>query len=473
MLAYGHTPPRLRTDPPAYDPAVGDDNGDGTSGPVNETCTYADGLNRLTGYSVATPGVPGLKRSVTLQYNALGMLLYKSDVGNYAYPTQGATSVRPHALQSVSSPTTTSYTYDANGNLLTASGGKYRSIAYTSFNLPDSQSGAQGPSGTPKYTWLYDESHARIKEVHVDAAGTRTTWYQHPDNQGGLAFESETAPSGALSQRHYLSAAGQTVGVLVSTAALPTLAAGQATPPAPALPIPLVKVEYWHKDQLGSLISTTDHTGAVTARYAYDPFGKRRLANGTRDAAGALVIDWKPTLNWGTDRGFTGHEQLDDIGLVHMNGRIYDATLGRFLQADPQLQAPGDLQSFNCYAYCLNNPLNCTDPSGQTFFLTSAWKHFWHNSDMRLVASIAVGFALGPAGGLPVRSSCRSRNRGGSSVGRTCGRVVVRSEAVSGCNSWPCCSAARAATGRSGVLCAYSRLPLTGSARVSSCWTLR
>ena len=112
------------------------------------------------------------------------------------------------------------------------------------------------------------------------------------------------------------------------------------------------------------------------------------------------MIDWKPTLNWGTDRGFTGHEQLDDIGLVHMNGRLYDATLARFLQADPALQDPANLQNLNRYAYCYANPLNCTDPSGQTFFLTSAWKHFWHDPDMRLVASIAVGIALGPAGGL-------------------------------------------------------------------------
>ena len=80
----------------------------------------------------------------------------------------------------------------------------------------------------------------------------------------------------------------------------------------------------------------------MTARYAYDPFGKRRLTNGTRDATGSLVIDWKPTLDWGTDRGFTGHEQLDDIGLVHMNGRIYDPVLARFLQADPTPQDPAN-----------------------------------------------------------------------------------------------------------------------------------
>jgi len=35
-----------------------------------------------------------------------------------------------------------------------------------------------------------------------------------------------------------------------------------------------------------------------------------------------------------TNHGFTGHEQLDDVGLVHMNGRVYDPMLGRFATPD-------------------------------------------------------------------------------------------------------------------------------------------
>jgi YD repeat-containing protein len=193
-----------------------DNNGDGGSGAVSETFSYAAGLNRLTSYTVTAPQIPGLTRTVNLQYNALGMLLYKSDVGNYSYAAQGAKSVRPHALQSVAGSSTTSFTYDANGNLTAATAGKYRTLSYTSFNLPDSQSGIQGPSGTPKYTWQYDEGHARIKEVRVDSTGTRTTWYLHPDNAGGLSFESETGASGAISNRHYLNAGGVAIGVLVS-----------------------------------------------------------------------------------------------------------------------------------------------------------------------------------------------------------------------------------------------------------------
>lgn len=357
--------------------------GDGNTGAVNENFAY-DNLNRLTSYSVAAPAVPQLQRTVTLSYNAIGNLLYKSDVGNYSYPAYGnnagVTRLRPHGVTQVSGTSfgTVAYGYDANGNVVTADGGKWRSIAYTSFNLPDSNQGAAGPGGTPRYTWQYDESHQRIRETRVTSAGTRTTWYQHPDNQGGLAFESETAPGGGNSHRHYVSAGSQTI-VLVTTGALPTLTATQ-TAPAALASATLVKLEFWLKDHLGSVVATADHTGAVTARFAYDPFGKRRETNGQYDAFGTLVIDWANNVNHGIDRGFTGHEHLDELGLVHMNGRVFDPTIARFLQGDPFVQAPDELQNYNRYGYCYNNPLNCTDPSG----------YFSFKKLFRAVAAIAI-----------------------------------------------------------------------------------
>ena len=372
--------------------ARADHIGDPAVGGVSESFAYQDGLNRLTSYIVSAPGIPGAARTVNLQYNALGMLLYKSDVGNFSYPAQGQTSVRPHAVQSVSGAISTSYGYDANGNMVTASGSKYSAVAYTSFNLPDSNTGLQGPAGTPQYSWQYDENHQRIKEVHTNASGTRTTWMLHPDNAGGLGFESEVSGA-ATSNRHYLSAAGQVIGVLVSSGALPSLASGQ-TAPALLPAITLVKVEYWHKDHLGSLVATTDHAASVTARYAYDPFGKRRYSNGSYDSFGNLVVDWTTNTNSGGDRGFTGHEHLDDIGLVHMNGRIFDPLLGRFMQADPMIQASGNLQSYDRYQYCLNNPMGCTDPSGYCSFFCELWHDIWDNR--RTIVAIAVAITLGP-----------------------------------------------------------------------------
>ena len=49
---------------------------------------------------------------------------------------------------------------------------------------------------------------------------------------------------------------------------------------------------------------------------------------------------------------------------VHMNGRVYDYNLGRFLSVDPFIQEPGNSQSMNPYSYIMNNPLAGTDPSG-------------------------------------------------------------------------------------------------------------
>lgn len=47
-----------------------------------------------------------------------------------------------------------------------------------------------------------------------------------------------------------------------------------------------------------------------------------------------------------------------------MNGRIYDARLGRFLQADPNVDGVTNTQGYNRYSYVQNNPLNATDPTG-------------------------------------------------------------------------------------------------------------
>ena len=115
--------------------------------------------------------------------------------------------------------------------------------------------------------------------------------------------------------------------------------------------------QYWHKDHLGSINVATDDSAAVQERLEYEPFGKRRYPNGTTDVPGTL----KSSL---THRGFTGHEELDEVGLVHMNGRVYDPSIGRFASADPFVQAPFNPQSLNRYSYVINNPLSLTDPTG-------------------------------------------------------------------------------------------------------------
>ncbi|QUJ67390.1 hypothetical protein KDD30_15350 [Photobacterium sp. GJ3] len=52
-----------------------------------------------------------------------------------------------------------------------------------------------------------------------------------------------------------------------------------------------------------------------------------------------------------TNRGYTGHEHIEEVGLLHMNGRVYDQELGRFLSAEPLIQSPYVTGSFNRYTY--------------------------------------------------------------------------------------------------------------------------
>ncbi|MFP4047287.1 MAG: RHS repeat domain-containing protein [Bacteroidales bacterium] len=122
---------------------------------------------------------------------------------------------------------------------------------------------------------------------------------------------------------------------------------------------------YIHQDYLGSILCLSDEEGNPVELYSFDAWGHRR--NPT---------NWSKWQGDSTDyivnRGFTGHEHMDVFGLINMNGRIYDPGLGRFLSPDPYVQMPDNSQNFNRYAYCLNNPLIYTDPSGEFIFTALA-----------------------------------------------------------------------------------------------------
>jgi hypothetical protein len=83
------------------------------------------------------------------------------------------------------------------------------------------------------------------------------------------------------------------------------------------------------------------------------------------------------------------------MGIIHMNGRVYDPLIGRFMSADPYIQAPDMLQSYNRYAYVMNNPLNLTDPSGY-WSLRSFFRSLVREVVVRTVLAIAdVTFCAG------------------------------------------------------------------------------
>ena len=95
----------------------------------------------------------------------------------------------------------------------------------------------------------------------------------------------------------------------------------------------------------------------VEQRFNYDPWGRRR--NPT---------DWSyeniPTENLFA-RGFTGHEHIDQFGIINMNRRVYDPIMGTFLSPDNYVHNLQNSQTYNRYSYCWNNPMLFTDPDGE------------------------------------------------------------------------------------------------------------
>ncbi|MDD4489577.1 MAG: RHS repeat-associated core domain-containing protein, partial [Paludibacter sp.] len=145
---------------------------------------------------------------------------------------------------------------------------------------------------------------------------------------------------------------------------------------------------YVHTDRQGSLERITNTSGTIVTAYAYTPWGGRILLSGVNI----------------TDCGYTGHEHLVALNLINMNGRVYDPVLARFLSPDPYVQAPDFTQSFNRYAYCLNNPFKYVDPSGE--FLT------WSINSNGF--SIGLNFCLA---GVPLGFGISVGFSGGGSVG--------------------------------------------------------
>jgi RHS repeat-associated protein len=100
--------------------------------------------------------------------------------------------------------------------------------------------------------------------------------------------------------------------------------------------------------------------GSGTFRESFTAYGARR---GAGWSGAPTSTEWQGFAD-NSRRGFTGHEMLDNVNLIHMNGRVYDPVVGVFLSRDPLSGKFCDVRSWNAYAYVLGNPLNATDPSG-------------------------------------------------------------------------------------------------------------
>ena len=119
-------------------------------------------------------------------------------------------------------------------------------------------------------------------------------------------------------------------------------------------------LRYLLRDHLGSIDAITTSSGAPELQTSFAPFGERRGPNWSGDMPSEDIT----ALREISRRGFTDHEHLGNNGLIHMNGRVYDPAIARFVSADPFVDGVMNTQGWNRYSYVGNNPLSYTDPSG-------------------------------------------------------------------------------------------------------------
>ena len=291
-----------------------------TSRRHEEEFTY-DNLNRLDQQRQKTSGGSWGSWTNLADYDNLGNITAKAGVtGSFTYG-----STRPHAVTSVGG---VNYTYNNNGNV------KLRGdhpIWWTAFNKPLSIF-----SDDASYSFYYDNDFNRIIETIYGEGFSRVKI-----NPSAL-YQVEIEDGVKTRRRHIPTPVG-VVGVSRYDESDNTTTR-----------------RYFLKDHLGSSSVVADDSGTVQSNYSYDAWGNPRNAS-----------NWSALSAWPdyeADEGFTGHEMMSSLELVHMNGRVYDPLIGRFLSPDIFIQAEGNLQNYNRYSYVLNNPLKYVDPSGNEFF---------------------------------------------------------------------------------------------------------
>ena len=120
---------------------------------------------------------------------------------------------------------------------------------------------------------------------------------------------------------------------------------------------------YYVLNAQGDVVRIVNSSRSVVASYTYDPWGKIISSSGT-------LADINPLR-------YRGYYYDSETGFYYLQSRYYDPEIGRFINADSYASTDATgLLSTNMFAYCENDPVNRSDPSGE----------FWN---------IVVGAALG------------------------------------------------------------------------------
>jgi len=301
-----------------------------------------DSLGRLVSISDRTNF-----KSKSYKYDNVGNFIQKSDFGHYKYDDNSS-----NRLTAVTTTTGKEllFEYDGSGNITNSYKGRF---SYFADNLVKSIVNNDKSYSSFKYT----PSGQRYFQDYVDQRRhIKTTYIGSYEKIKEIGVEPLLPTSERIRHRHYISGANGLIGVYEEVDWLFPVRHSRSFEKISGFKKPEHTVKsttqenYFIKDNIGSIVGVLDSTSNVLEKFFYDPWGKRLR---------------QEERQYNTIRlGFTGHEHLDNLDLIHMNGRVYDPDVGRFVSADPLMQSPGFSQNYSRYSYVFNNPYKYTDPSG-------------------------------------------------------------------------------------------------------------
>lgn len=284
-------------------------------------------LNRLTSW---TDPLTGLNHQS--DYDVKGRITKNYQVGQITYNTAGSI-YRPASMR-LNAEGITNYDLNGSSKLL-------QQITYNENNDPVKITGTQ-----MSYAFEYGLSESRQVMNYNGAFGSVTS---RPIAQQITKIYSESGDAEITInkktgyEKHILYIGGTPYDSDI----IYTKSTGETTG----------SFKFLHKDYLGSILAISDEAGNVVERRHYDAWGRVTHIKDEfgGDLNGFIVLD----------RGYTSHEHLAGVKLIHMNGRLYDPLLRRFLNADENIQDPENTQIYNKYSYIANNPLMGYDRDGE------------------------------------------------------------------------------------------------------------
>ena len=293
-----------------------------------QSFTYADAPSGAILSETDTPTSPKSPAAYTYdaQSRVTSMTPGTSSALNYGFDASGGLTTTPagatgtydkagELTSSALSGTTTTYTYSADGERLTAKQGS-ATIASGTWN------------GARQLT-AYDNSTANMTAATYDGNGLRAT--------------ATTTPAGgsATTQGFVWASTGTIPVLLMDSGNAYVYGIGRA--PAEQVNLSTGAITYLVADSLNSVRGIVSSTGTLTATTSYDAWGNPQAPGG--------LTSYTPFCYGGA--------YTDPTGLIYLINRYYDPATGQFMSIDPAVA-----QTLEPYAYANGDPVSNTDPTG-------------------------------------------------------------------------------------------------------------